>query len=68
MDALFLHELDVDEMRLGAIRLPKGVGIVISELLDPVADFCGGKGPDCLRPDLATSLVVGGWGRAVDEG
>ena len=34
-----LHELDVDQMGLGPIRLPEGVSVVISQLLYPIASF-----------------------------
>ena len=47
--------------------MPEGIGVLIAELLDAVADFGGGEGPDCLTADLSAGLVVY-WGCcAVDE-
>ena len=47
--------------------MPKGIGVLIAELLDAVADFGGGEGPDCLTADLSAGLVVYGSCCAVDE-
>ena len=54
-------------MGLRAVGLPEGVGVLVAELLDAVADFGGGEGPDCLAAYLSAGLVVYGGGRAVDE-
>lgn len=55
-------------MRLGTIGLPECVCVVITELLDAVADFSRGEGPYGLGTDLTTSLVVCGRSAAVDIG
>ena len=68
MDSGLLHELDVDEVGLGAVGLPEGVGVVVSELLDSVACLGRGEGPYCLCADLSAVLVVGGRGVVMDVG
>jgi hypothetical protein len=63
-----LHELDVDEMRLRAIGLPKGIGIVVTKLLHSVSHLCRGEGPNRLSAYLSSRLVVDGRGRVVNVG
>lgn len=62
LDASLLHELDVDEMRLGAVGLPESVGVVITQLLDPIAGFGGAESPDGVDSDFPALVVVGGRG------
>lgn len=55
----FLHKLNVDQVGLRPIRLPKSVCIVVSELFDPIARFCWAQSPNCVNSDFSTLVVVG---------
>lgn len=39
------HELDIDEVGLCSIRLPKCIRVFVPELLNPVASFGRAEGP-----------------------
>lgn len=68
LHASFLHELDIYEMGLGAIRLPERLCIVVPDLLDTVPGFCGAEGPDSFVPNLPATGVGHGGSRRMDEG
>ncbi len=68
LNSFLFHKLDVNQMRLGTIWLPKCISIIISQLFNPISHLGWRQSPNSLFPDLPSNLIIGRWSSTVHVG